>query len=141
MPFCTKQTHIFLHWGKQQQHNLPLIIFLSVFYLIFVFELFSPGQWPWLLPPMEVAKLQHQTKISLWRSDDGLIPEKSKAEVYLGSMESKHTTRFTRKKRAKKPPALFTFWPILALEALLLLNILDTIFCPLIMLYSYWQNV
>jgi hypothetical protein len=33
--------------------------------LIFVFELFSPGQWPWLLPPMEVAKLQHQTKISL----------------------------------------------------------------------------
>jgi hypothetical protein len=34
--------------------------------------------------------------------DDGLIPEKSKAEVYLGSMESKHTTRFTRKKRAKK---------------------------------------
>jgi hypothetical protein len=141
MPFCTKQTHISLHWGKQQQHNLPLIIFLSVFYLIFVFELFSPGQWPWLLPPMEVAKLQHQTKISLWRSDDGLIPEKSKAEVYLGSMESKHTTRFTRKKRAKKPPALFTFWPILALEALLLLNILDTIFCPLIMLYSYWHNV
>jgi hypothetical protein len=25
-----------------------------------------------------------------------------KAEVYLGSMESKHTTRFTRKKHAKK---------------------------------------
>jgi hypothetical protein len=37
-----------------------------------------------------------------WRSDDGLIAEKIKAEVYLGSMESKHTTRFTRKKRAKK---------------------------------------
>jgi len=35
-------------------------------------------------------------------ADDGLIPEKSKAEVYLGSMESKHTTRFTRKKHAKK---------------------------------------
>ena len=33
-----------------------------------------------------------------------LITEKSKAEVYLGSMESKHATRFTctRKKRAKK---------------------------------------
>jgi magnesium-transporting ATPase (P-type) len=30
----------------------------------------------------------------------GLIPEKSKAEIYLGSMESNHTTRFTRKKRA-----------------------------------------
>jgi hypothetical protein len=41
--------------------------------------------------------------MSLWRSDDGLIPEKSKAEVYLGSMESKHATRFTRKKREKKP--------------------------------------
>ena len=35
-------------------------------------------------------------------ADDGLIPKKSKAEVYLGNMESKHTTRFTRKKRAKK---------------------------------------
>ena len=58
---------------------------------------------------MEVAKLQHPKKNSLRRSDDGLIPEKSKAEVYLGSMESKHTTRFTRKKRAKNPPALFTF--------------------------------
>ena len=141
MPFCTKQTHIFLHWGKQQQHNLPLIIFLSVFYLIFVFEFFSPGQLQWLLPAMEVAKLQHPTKISLWRSDDGLIPEKSKAEVYIGSMESYHTTRFTRKSVPKKHPALFTFWPILALEALFLLYILDTIFCPLIMLYSYWHNV
>jgi hypothetical protein len=70
--------------------------------LIFVCKLFSPGQLQWLLPPMEVSKLQHQTKSSLWRSDDGLIPEKSKAEVYLGSMESKHTTRFTWKKRAKK---------------------------------------
>ena len=47
-------------------------------------------------------KFQHPTKSSLRRSDDGLIPEKSKAEVYLGSMESKHTTRFTRKKHAKK---------------------------------------
>ena len=28
----------------------------------------------------------------------------NKAEVYLGCMESKHTTRFTRKKRAKNPP-------------------------------------
>jgi hypothetical protein len=101
MPFCTKQTHIFSHWGKQQ-HNLPLIIFLSVFYLIFVFELFSPGQLQWLFPPMEVIKLQHPTKSSLWCSDDGLISEKSKAELYLGSMESKHTTRFTRKKVCKK---------------------------------------
>jgi hypothetical protein len=25
MPFCTKQSHIFLHWGKQQQHNWPLL--------------------------------------------------------------------------------------------------------------------
>jgi hypothetical protein len=39
-------------------------IFLSVFYLIFVFELFSLGQLQWLLPPMEVAKLQHPTKLS-----------------------------------------------------------------------------
>jgi hypothetical protein len=38
-------------------------IFLSVFYLIFVFELFSPGQLQWLLPAMEVVKLQHPTKI------------------------------------------------------------------------------
>ena len=104
-------------------------------------ELFSPGQLQWLLPPMEVSKLRHPTKSYLWRSDDGLIPEKSQVEVYLGSMELKHTTRFTRKKRAKKETALFTFWPILALEALLLLYILDTIFCPLLMLYSYWQNV
>ena len=52
-----KQTHIFLHWGKQQQHNLPLIIFLSIFYLIFVCKLFSPGQLQWLLLPMEVSKL------------------------------------------------------------------------------------
>jgi hypothetical protein len=136
MPFCTKQTHIFLHWGKQQQHNLSLIIFLSVSYLIFVCKLFSAGQLQWLLPPMEGSKLQHPTKSSLWRchqrelvssgqlqwllpsmevskfqhptksstwcSDDGLILQKRKAEVYLGSMESKHTTRFTRKKRAKK---------------------------------------
>jgi hypothetical protein len=65
-------------------------------------ELFSPGQLQWFLPPMEVIKLKHPTKSSLWRSDDGLISEKSKAEIYLGSMESKHTTRFTRKKRAKK---------------------------------------
>jgi hypothetical protein len=56
---------------------------------------------------MEVVKLQHPTTISLWRSDDGLIPEKSKAEVYLGSMESKHTTRFTRKKREKKRRFVF----------------------------------
>ena len=104
-------------------------------------ELFSPGQLSWLFPPMEVIKLQHPTKSSLWRSDDGLISEKNKAEVYLVSMESKYTTRFTRKKRAKKLTALFTFWPILALEALLLLYILDTIFCPLLMLYSYWHNV
>jgi 4-amino-4-deoxy-L-arabinose transferase-like glycosyltransferase len=90
-----------LHWGKQQ-HNLPLIIFWSVFYLIFVCKLFSARQLQWLLPPMEVGKFQHPTKSSLWRSDDGLIAEKIKAEVYLGSMESKHTTRFTRKKRAKK---------------------------------------
>jgi hypothetical protein len=34
-------------------------IFLSVFYLIFVCKLFSPGQLQWLLPPMEVSKLQH----------------------------------------------------------------------------------
>ena len=141
MPFCIKQTHIFLRWGKLQQYNLPLIIFLSVFYLIFVCKLFSPGQLQWLLPLMEVSKLQHPTKSSLWRSDDGLIPEKSKAEVYLGSMESKHTTRFTRKKRAKKLTALFAFWQILALEVLLLLYILDTIFCPLLMLYSYWHNI
>jgi hypothetical protein len=138
--FVQTNTYI-LHWGKQQQHNLPLIIFLSVFYLIFVCKLFSPGQLQWLLPLMEVSKLQHPTKSSLWRSDDGLIPEKSKAEVYLGSMESKHTTRFTRKKRAKKLTALFAFWQILALEVLLLLYILDTIFCPLLMLYSYWHNV
>jgi hypothetical protein len=37
-----------------------LIIFLSVFYLIFVFELFSPGQLQWLFPPMEVIKLQRE---------------------------------------------------------------------------------
>jgi hypothetical protein len=36
---------------------------------------------------MEVAKLQHLKKISLRRSDDGLIPEKSKAEVYLGTVQ------------------------------------------------------
>ena len=93
-------TYIF-HWGKQQ-HNLMLIIFLAVFYLIFVCKLFSVGQLQWLLSPMEVGNLQHPTKSSLWRSDDGLIAKKIKAEVYLGSMESKHTTRFTRKKRAKK---------------------------------------
>ena len=60
---------------------------------------------------MEVIKLQHQKKkkSSLWRSDDGLISEKSKAEVYLGSMESKHTTRFTRKKRAKNKPLCLHF--------------------------------
>ena len=109
MPFCTKQTHIFLHWRKQQQHNLPLIIFLSVFYLIFVCKLFSLGQLQWLLPPMEVSKLQHPTKSSLWRSDDGLIPEKSKVEVYLGSMESKHTTRFTRKNVQKNKPLCLHF--------------------------------
>jgi hypothetical protein len=57
----------------------------------------------WLLPAMKVINLQHPTKFSLCRFDDGLIPEKRKAEVYLGSMESKHTTTFTRKKRAKKP--------------------------------------
>ena len=65
-------------------------------------ELFSPGQLQWLFPPMEVIKLQHPTKSSLWCSDDGLISEKSKAELYLGTMESKHTTRFTRKKVCKK---------------------------------------
>jgi hypothetical protein len=45
---------------------------------------------------MEVGKLQHPTKI-LCDADDELIPQKSKAEVYLpvGGMESKHTTRFT----------------------------------------------
>ena len=53
-------------------------------------------------PPTEVIKLQHPTKSSLRRSDNGLISEKSKAEVYLDSMESKHTTRFTRKKACKK---------------------------------------
>jgi hypothetical protein len=41
-------------------------------------------------------------RINRWWHHDGLIPEKSKAEVYLGSMESKHTTRFTRQKFAKK---------------------------------------
>jgi hypothetical protein len=30
------------------------------------------------------------------------IRKSNKAEVYLGSMESKHTTRFERKKRAQK---------------------------------------
>jgi hypothetical protein len=125
--FVQTNTYI-LHWGKQQQHNLPLIIFLSVFYLIFICKLFSPGQLQWLLPLMEVSKLQHPTKSSLWRSDDGLIPEKSQAEVYLGSMESKHITRFTRKKRAKKLTALFAFWQILALEVLLLLYIYWTLF-------------
>ena len=59
--FCTKQTHIFLHWGKQQ-HSLPLILFLSVFHLIFVCKLFSPGQLQWPLPPMEVSKILHPTK-------------------------------------------------------------------------------
>ena len=139
MPFCTKQTHIFLHWGKQQQHNWPLIIILSVFYLIFVFELFSPGQLQWLLPPMEVIKLQHPTQNSLWRSDDGLIPEKSKAEVYLGSLESKHTTRFTRKKCAKKTLLCLHFYRFWHWKPCY--YILDTIFCPMIMLYSYWHNV
>jgi hypothetical protein len=45
-------------------------------------ELFSPDSFNGSVPPMEVIKLQNPTKISLWRSDDGLIPEKSKAEVY-----------------------------------------------------------
>ena len=81
------------------QNGIP---FLIIFYLIFVCKLFSPGQLQWLLPAMEVSELQHPTKSSLRCSDDGLIPEKSKAEVYLGSMESKHTTKFTRKKHAKK---------------------------------------
>ena len=36
------------------------------------------------------------------RTNDGLISEKSKTEVYLGSMESKYTTRFTRKTACKK---------------------------------------
>jgi hypothetical protein len=30
-------------------------------------------------------------RINRWWHHDGLIPEKSKVEVYLGSMESKHT--------------------------------------------------
>jgi hypothetical protein len=63
----------------------------------------------WLLPAMKVINLQYPTKISLCRFDDGLIPEKRKAEVYLGSMESKHTTTFTRKKRAKKTPLCLHF--------------------------------
>jgi hypothetical protein len=63
----------------------------------------------WLLPAMKVINLQHPTKNALCRSDDGLIPEKRKAEVYLGSMESKHTTTFTRKKRAKKTPLCLHF--------------------------------
>jgi hypothetical protein len=37
----------------------------------------------WLFPPMEVIKLQHPTKSSLWHSDGGLISEKSQAEVQL----------------------------------------------------------
>ena len=44
---CTKHTHIFLHWGNQQQHNLPLIIFLSVFDLIFVFDSCNGYFHPW----------------------------------------------------------------------------------------------
>ena len=51
--------------------------------------------------PWKSLNFSTQQKV-LWCSDDGLISEKSKAEVYLGSMESKHTMRFTRKKRAKK---------------------------------------
>ena len=89
-----------------QCKNMCVLYKMAFHFLIFNLErhqreLFSPGQLQWFLPPMEVSKLQHPTKSSLWRSDDGLIPEKNKAEVYLGSMESKHTTWFTRKKRAK----------------------------------------
>ena len=51
---------------------------------------------------MEVIKLQHPTKSSLRRSDDGLISEKSKTEVYLGSMESKHTTVDLHEKNVQK---------------------------------------
>jgi hypothetical protein len=143
MPFCTKQTHIFLHWGKQhcqQQHNLPLIIFFSVSYLIFVFELFIPGQLQWLFPPMEVIKLQHPTTSSLWRSDDGLISEKSKAEVYLGNMESKHTTRFTRKKACKKINRFVYILTDFGIGSLVIIIYIGHYFLPIIallMLYSY----
>jgi hypothetical protein len=82
---CAKKTPLCLHFDRFW-HWKPC------YYYIY-WTLFSAH---WLC--MEVVKLQHPTQISLWRSDDGLIPEKSKAEVYLGSMESKHTTRFTRKK-------------------------------------------
>jgi hypothetical protein len=43
MPFCTKQTHIFLHWGKQQQHNLPLIIFFISIWFDFRMQIIQPG--------------------------------------------------------------------------------------------------
>ena len=36
-----------MHWGNQQQHNLPLIIFLSVFDLIFVFDSCNGYLRPW----------------------------------------------------------------------------------------------
>ena len=98
---------------------------------------FSSGQLQWLFPPMEVSKLQHPTKSSLWRSDDGLISEKSKAEVYLGSMESKHTTWFTRKKRAKnkqfclhfdrfwhwKPCYYYIYWTLFSVHCLCYIHI------------------
>ena len=52
---------------------------------------------------MALARMDKLVKKLMSNSaDDGLIPEKSKTEVYLGSMESKHTTRFTRKKACKK---------------------------------------
>ena len=74
--------HIYYCIDGKQQHNWPLIIFLLVFYLIFVFELFSRG---------------HSVTLWWWNNSP-----KRKVELYLGSMESKHTTRLTRKQWAKK---------------------------------------
>ena len=132
-----KNKHIYFCIEENNNTTYRQYYFLSVFYLIFVFELFSPGQLQWLLPPMEVIKLQHPTKSSLWRSDDGLISEKSKAEVYLGSMESKHTTWFTRKKRAKnkqfclhfdrfwhwKPCYYYIYWTLFSAHCLCYIHI------------------
>ena len=58
---------------KFKKADDKLIIGAGLNYL--PFELFSPGQFQWLLTTMEVVKLQHSAKSSLWRSDDGLIPE------------------------------------------------------------------
>ena len=80
---------------------------------------FRIRQLQWLSPPMEVIKLQHPTKSSLWRSDDGLPRDLHEKSVQKNKLLCLHFDRFWH----WKPCYYYIYWTLFSAHCLCYIHI------------------